>query len=87
MITQAQYTSLCAQVESENRNNLRFCDVADLLEAFEQLRAALDEELMRNPRSLAKHYELLYNDEGDQIVTLQTPETARAARAAQKGTR
>ena len=81
MITQKQYENLCTQVQETH------CPlVADLLTAFEELHAALDQALMRGAAHVpASSFELMYDVDGEPIVVLHTPETARAARAAQKG--
>lgn len=75
MITQAQYERLCAKADRFHAGQGRKEneDLADLLESFEELHAALDHELMNTTKGAAKSFELLYDADGDQRVTLVNP--------------
>lgn len=80
MITQTQYDKLCAAIESGNRDTLWFCDVADLLESYEQMHTELDHTLMSGSKRVrVQAFELLYDSEGESRVALKKSKDPIAA--------
>lgn len=75
MITQGQYELLCDYVgdDSQHTSGTLQAHVADLLESFEQLHAALDTALMHNGWGSGKTYELMYDEDGNERVKLHAP--------------
>lgn len=75
MITQEQYERLC-RTQTQPYPKIQNEDVADLLEAFEELYTELDKTCMeRGTRH--KAFELLYDGDGNERVKLKKPQSWR----------